>query len=87
MPTDPTVKQDKRYVEPDTPLHIVGQEWHLAWYPEEVEKVIKLWGEGKCMLTIADELNSQPTSIFLLLLDLAEHNRIKRRAGYLWGVG
>ena len=79
-------KIDKRYVNPDSPLYIVGKEWPLQWYEREVEKVIRLWSGGYSILTIARRLETTPLAVFLLLLDLAESRRISERPGALWGT-
>lgn len=85
-PTWMQTSVDKRYATPVEPLHIVGAEWNLSWYEGEVEKAIKLYNGGHSLTTIARRLDSYPRDVFLLLMDLAEAGRIKRRAGWLWGV-
>lgn len=85
MPTDIVVNFDKKYLEPKEPLHIVGQEWQLQWFENEVEQVIKLWAGGYSLQTIALRMNATTTAVFLLLLDMAEQGRISKRIGYVWG--
>ena len=80
-----SVQIDKRYVQPTEPLHIVGHNWQLQWYQSEIERVIKLWNAGYSLPVIARRLESEPLFIFLLLVDLAERNKIKRRPGFIWG--
>jgi hypothetical protein len=76
---------DKRYLNPEEPLHIVGQNWQLQWYESEIKKVIRLWKAGYSFVTIASRLNSTPLAVFLLLIDLAERRLIDKRPGYVWG--
>jgi len=67
-------------------LYIVGEEWKYSWRPEEVEIVIDLYNRGYGLTIIARRVKSAPRDTFLLLMDLAEQERIKNRPGYLWGV-
>ena len=85
MPTDHAVARDKRYLDPQERLYIVGLDWQLQWYPSEVEQVIQAWQEGKGLVAIAREVKSTPQAVFLLLLDLAEQGKISKRINYIWG--
>ena len=85
MPTDHAVARDKRYLDPQEPLYIVGLDWQLQWYPSEVEQVIQAWQEGKGLVAIAREVKSTPGAVFLLLFDLAGKGKIKDRFNYVWG--
>ena len=86
MPTDYAVARDKRYLDPQERLYIVGREWCFEWLPSEIETVIDLYGRGYGLTIIARRVKSTPRDTFLLLLELAEQGRIKNRPGYLWGV-
>lgn len=78
---------DKKYLDlRPGGLFIVGSEWKYSWWPEEVEIVIDLYNRGYGLPIIARRVKSIPRDVFLLLLDLAEKGKIKRRPGYLWGA-
>ncbi len=86
MPTDHAVARDKRYLFLTEPVHIVGRDWCFEWLPAEIETVLNLWNSGYTLTTIARRMKSTPRDTFLLLMELAEHGKIRSRAGYLWGV-
>ncbi len=86
MPTDHTVARDKRYLALTEPVHIVGREWCFEWYQSEIDAVIDLYNRGYGLIIIARRVKSTPRDTFLLLMELAEQGKIKRRPGYLWGV-
>ncbi len=86
MPTDQVVARDKRYLTLTEPIHIVGREWCFEWYQSEIDTVIDLYNRGYGLTLIARRVKSTPRDTFLLLLELAEKGKIKRRPGYLWGV-
>jgi hypothetical protein len=86
MPTDLAVARDKRYSKLTEPVYIVGREWCFEWFKTEIDTVIDLYNRGYGLTIIARRVDSTPRDTFLLLLDLAEQGRVKRRPGYLWGA-
>lgn len=83
---DLATARDKRYTGLTEPVYIVGKEWCFEWYTREIDTVIDLYNRGYGLTVIARRMESTPRDTFLLLLDLAEQGKIKRRPGYLWGV-
>ncbi len=81
------IVDDKKYLDlRPGGLYIVGGEWKYSWWPDEVETVIDLYNRGYGITIIARRVKSVPRDVFLLLIDLAEHNQIKRRPGFVWGA-
>lgn len=77
---------DYKYLEPRDGLHMIGADWKYAWWPEEIEQVIALYRKGYGLTEIARQVEALPRDTFLLLLDLAEQGKIRKRKGYVWGA-
>ena len=86
MPTDPNMAREKRYLYPEERLYLVGMNWCYEWFTADVQKVIKLWDGGYSLETIAQKVDTTCRDTLLLLLDLAEQGKIKRRINYIWGT-
>ena len=52
MPTDHAVARDKRYLDPQERLYIVGLDWQLQWYPSEIDIINKRIAEHEQQQTL-----------------------------------
>ncbi len=86
MARDRATAEDLRYMDVRAEgMHIVGRDWKYGWWNSEVETAIRLWTAGCSVFVIASRLNATVRDTFHLLEDLAEHNKIPRRDGLMWG--
>jgi len=67
---------------PRVKLYIALEDADFSWYPQDVEKVRRLWAEGKSVYQISKAFdNRDPDEVTLLIMDLARRQRISKRPG------
>lgn len=77
---------DRKKYRPRVKLYIALQDLDFSWFPEEVEKVRILWGQGNSVYQIAASLKRDPDEVSLLIMSLARENRILKRPGGASGI-
>jgi len=70
---------------PHEELYIALSELDFSWYPDEVERVKKLWRYGLHIADIAEQLKRDPDEVAILIMDLARQKIIKPRKGGVFG--
>lgn len=59
----------------------------LSWNESDVNKFRMLWKQGTSVQEIAVALSRNPLEVVLLVIDLAEHEKIERRPTGIYGMG
>ena len=72
---------DRRKYRPPLPLYVALEHLDLSFYEVEINKVVKWWSERKPVDEMAAELGRPEAEIAVLLIDLSDRGKIKRRGG------
>ncbi len=62
-------------------MYIALEEVNFLWGREQMNEVIIMYNGESSLLEISKQVKRKPLETFILLLDLAEKGRIKKRAG------
>lgn len=76
---------DRWKLRPQQELIIVLDDLDLSWFPEEVDKVKKLWEFGWHIVDIAKQIKRDQDEVAALIMHLARQGEISRRAGGVFG--
>lgn len=77
---------DARKYRPRVPLYIALEGLDFSWFPQEVDEVRALWGQGKSVHHIAKAFDRDPDEVTLLIMSLARERRIRKRPGGAAGI-
>lgn len=58
----------------------------LSWTMSEVEKICNLWNEGVSVMDISSMFDRYPLEVVLLIIDLAEQDKIVKRPSGIFGM-
>lgn len=78
--------QDYIKQEPPEQLYIALEGYDFSFLQCEIDYVLSAWPKGESIDMMAEKLMRPVAEIFILCLDLAEKQKIKRRAGAIWGA-
>jgi hypothetical protein len=65
---------------------IVLDDLNFSWEKKVIDKVIELWNQGVGLRELSKIVCRKKEETFLLLLDLAMKEKIKKREGAIWGI-
>ena len=67
-------------------MYIAAEEWNLIFTPRELVQIRDDWAEGLHLADISRRIERDPNEVFVLLLDLTQQNRIRKRKGGIYMV-
>lgn len=67
-------------------MYIAAEEWNLIFTPRELVQIRDDWAEGLHLADISRRIERDPNEVFVLLLDLTQQNRIRKRKGGIYGA-
>ena len=75
---------DRQKYRPPTPLYVALDHLDLTFYEIEINKVMQWWRDGKTVDEMAAELQRPEAEVAVLLIDLSDRGKLKRRGGGLF---
>ena len=75
---------DRQKYRPPSPLYVALDHLDLTFYEIEITKGVKWWHERKRVDEMAAELGRPEAEVAVLLIDLSDRGKIKRRGGGLF---
>jgi hypothetical protein len=67
-------------------FYIACDGWNLAFMPDELYAVQEMWKEGRHIADIAEVVMRPVREVAVLVMSLAEENKIKPRKGGVFGA-
>ena len=67
-------------------FYIACDSWTLSFMPDEIRAVQEMWKEGQHITDIAEVIMRPVREVAVLVMSLAEENKIKPRKGGVFGA-
>lgn len=67
-------------------FYIACDSWNLSFMPDEIRAVQEMWKEGQHIADIAEVIMRPVREVAVLVMSLAEENKIKPRKGGVFGA-
>lgn len=80
-----TKKKDPYKLRPNQELIIALDDLDLSWFPEEIEKVKKLWKYGWHIADIAKQIHRDIDEVAIVIMHLSRRGEIQKRKGGVLG--
>lgn len=61
-------------------------EFNLSWNESDVKRFCEMWNKGVSVQEIARIFNRHPVDVILLVIDLAEQEKIEHRPSGIYGL-